>query len=351
MINSLYIKNFKSIDEYRFELGSLNLFVGPNSSGKSSAIQALLLVCDNARKDSVAHKMVCKHMQMPSFKELRNFVTNAKAYYVTVNDVEMTFTPADDSLTGTIVSQLKGFEPLDLNKLTRNVLYLPAARTSELSETRINQDPDSNVFGLFGEYIIDYFQNHKDDLIPDSVIKDRSSLTFSGQLNYWLKKLTGYTIHVQLDGAEYKVRYVGLGGKEIHPHHVGTGVSFITGMLIAGLASCIDGGLLIVENPEIHLHPAAQADIIDFLAMIAAAGSQVMVETHSDHLFNGARRLLRSKVMKEQAVRVFNFRHADNGTSVVKRIMLNQQGGIYNDEPGLFDQFDRDLAAILGDLA
>ena len=82
--------------------------------------------------------------------------------------------------------------------------------------------------------------------------------------------------------------------------------------------------------------------------MIADAGSQVMVETHSDHLFNGARRLLRSKVMKEQAVRVFNFRHADNGTSVVKRIMLNQQGGIYNDEPGLFDQFDRDLAAILG---
>ena len=67
MINSLYIKNFKLIDEYRFELGSLNLFVGPNSSGKSSAIQALLLVCDNARKDSVAHKMVCKHMQMPSF--------------------------------------------------------------------------------------------------------------------------------------------------------------------------------------------------------------------------------------------------------------------------------------------
>ena len=244
MINSLFIKDFKSIEEYRFELGALNLFVGPNSSGKSSAVQALLLVCDNAREDSTAHKLVCKHMKMPSFKEVRNFVTNAKAYSVAVNDVGMVFTPADDSLTGTMVSQSKGFETSDLNWFTGKVLYLPAARTSELSETRINQDPDSNGLGLFGEYVIDYFQNHKDSLIPDAVIKDRSSLTFSGQLNYWLKKLTGYSIHVQLDGAEYKVRYVGVGGKEIHPHHVGTGVSFITGVLIAGLASCITGGLL-----------------------------------------------------------------------------------------------------------
>lgn len=348
MINSLYIKNFKSIEEYRFELGTLNLFVGPNSSGKSSAIQALLLACDNALADSNEHKLVCKHLKTPSFKEVRNFVTNAKTFEVTVDDVEMSFTPADDFMTGTMVAQSKGFDAKELGMLTGKVLYLPAARTSELSETRINQDPDSNPLGLFGEFVIDYVQNHKDDLIPDAVIKDRSSLTFSGQLNYWLKKLTGYNIHVQLDGAEYKVRYIGVGGKEIHPHHVGTGVSFITGVLIAGLASCMDGGLLIVENPEIHLHPAAQADIIDFLAMIAGAGSQVMVETHSDHLFNGVRRLLRGKTMEEQMARVFNFRRADNGTSVIRTVKLNQYGGIDNDEPGLFDQFDRDLAAIIG---
>ena len=348
MINSLIIKDFKSIEEYRFELGTLNLFVGPNSSGKSSAIQALLLACDNARADGIGHKLVCKHTKTHSFKEVRNFVTNAKSFSVVVDDVEMCFTPADDFMTGTMVKQSEGFDDKKLNLLTEKVLYLPAARTSELSETRINQDSDSNAFGLFGEYVIDFFQNHKDDLIPDVVIKDRSSLTFSGQLNYWLKKLTGYSIQVQLDGAEYKVRYIGVGGKEIHPHHVGTGVSFITGVLIAGLASCKDGGLLIVENPEIHLHPAAQADIIDFLTMIACAGSQVMVETHSDHLFNGIRRLLRGKAIDEQAARVFNFRRADNGTSVIRSVKLNQFGGIDNDEPGLFDQFDRDLAAIIG---
>ena len=348
MINSLYIKDFKSIEAYLFELAALNLFVGPNSSGKSSAIQAFLLASDNARSDTAPHKLVCRHMKAPSFKEVRNFVTNAKAYTVKVDEVEMSFTPADDSLTGTTVSQSKGFETRNLNMLAGKVLYLPAARTSELSETRINQDSDSNVLGLFGEFVIDYYQNHKDELLPDAVIKDRSSLTFAGQLNYWLKKLTGYSIHVQLDGAEYKVRYVGVGGKEIHPHHVGTGVSFITGVLIAGLASCKDGGLLIVENPEIHLHPSAQADIIDFLAMVAGTGSQVFVETHSDHLFNGVRRLLREKALDEKMTKVFNFRRADNGTSVISTVLLNQYGGIVNDEPGLFDQFDRDLAAIIG---
>lgn len=348
MINNLYVKDFKSIEEYNFELRALNLFVGPNSAGKSSAIQALLLACDNARADVEVHKLVCKHTKTPSFKEVRNFVTNAKSYEVGVNGVKMMFFPADDFLTGTEVKQSDGFATQDLNYLTREVLYLPAARTSELSETGINQDPDSNALGLFGEYVIDYLQKHKDFILPDMVIKDRSIRTFSGQLNYWLKKLTGFGIHVQLDGAEYKVRYIGIGGKELHPHHVGTGVSFITGVLIAGLASCIEGGLLIVENPEIHLHPSAQADILDFMAMISKTGAQVMVETHSDHLFNGIRRLLRVGTVEEQAVRVFNFRRADNGTSVVSDVRLNQYGGIENDEPGLFDQFDRDLVAIIG---
>lgn len=348
MIDKLYIKDFKSIEQYQFDLKALNLLVGPNSSGKSSVIQALLLASDNARGDGNAHKMVCKHLNTPSFKEVRNFVTNAKSYSVGINGVEMTFTPADDFLTGTMVGQSEGFDGVALAYLTGKVLYLPASRTSELSETRINQDPESNALGLFGEYVIDYYQNHRDEVLPDVVIKDRSIRTLSGQLNYWLRKLTGYGIQVQLDGAEYKVRYIGVGGKEIHPHHVGTGVSFITGVLIAGLASCLDGGLLMVENPEIHLHPSAQADILDFLAMIALAGPQVMVETHSDHLFNGVRRLLRGGVVADGDVRVFNFRRADNGTSVISNVTLNQYGGIDNDEAGLFDQFDKDLEAIIG---
>lgn len=348
MIKDVYIKDFKSIEDYRFNLNALNLFVGPNSSGKSSAFQALLLASDNVRAGSETHKMVCKHMKTPSFNEIRNFVTNAKSYMVAIDGVEMSFLPADDYLTGTIVKQSKGFDEQEMNFLTGKVLYLPASRTSELSETRINQDPESNALGLMGEYVIDYFQNHKDDLLPENVIRDRSSLTFSGQLNYWLRKLTGYGIQVQLDGAEYKVRYIGVGNKELHPHHVGTGVSFITGVLIAGLASSIGDGLLLVENPEIHLHPSAQADILDFLCMIVAAGAQVMIETHSDHFFNGVRRLLRGGTLTEDNVSVFNFRRADNGTSVIKNVILNQYGGIENDEPGLFDQFDKDLQAIIG---
>lgn len=348
MISILNIKDFKSIEEYQFDLKALNVFVGPNSSGKSSAIQGLLLATDNARPNEEVHKMVCKHMKAPSFKDVRNFVTNAKSFIVSIDGVVMTFSPADDSFVGTVVNQTKGFGAEVLKTLTAKVLYLPAARTSELSETGINQDADNNALGLFGEYVIDYFQNHKDELLPDAVIKDRSSRTFSGQLNYWLKKLTGYGINVQLDGAEYKVRYIGVGGKDIHPHHVGTGVSFITGVLIAGLASIKDGGVLIVENPEIHLHPSAQANILDFLCMVAMAGAQVMIETHSDHLFNGLRRLLHGGHLKEKDISVFNFRRADNGTSVIKNVILNQFGGIENDEPGLFDQFDKDLQAIIG---
>ena len=53
--------------------------------------------------------------------------------------------------------------------------------------------------------------------------------------------------------------------------------------------------LWLIENPEVHLHPAGQAQMGQFLAEVAAAGVQVIVETHSDHVFNGIRRAVKSK--------------------------------------------------------
>jgi predicted ATPase len=46
--------------------------------------------------------------------------------------------------------------------------------------------------------------------------------------------------------------------------------------------TAIEGGLLIIENPEAHLHPAGQSEMGMFLARMAAAGLQILVETHSE---------------------------------------------------------------------
>lgn len=47
--------------------------------------------------------------------------------------------------------------------------------------------------------------------------------------------------------------------------------------------------LIIIENPEAHLHPYSQSMLGKFLALIAENGVQIVIETHSEHIIDGCR--------------------------------------------------------------
>lgn len=81
----------------------------------------------------------------------------------------------------------------------------------------------------------------------------------------------------------------GFGGEWTRPANTGFGLSSALPIIVAGLSTDA-GGTLLIENPEAHLHPAAQSRMGAFLALVAGAGVQVFVETHSDHILNGIRR-------------------------------------------------------------
>ena len=110
------------------------------------------------------------------------------------------------------------------------------------------------------------------------------------------------------------------------------------------------GGMVITENPEIHLHPKAQAELIDFMAKIAKAGVQIIIESHSDHLFNGIRRLISQEKLALSDVAVYNFRQDGNGLTHAEPVEFTPQGGIQSYIPGMFEQFDitepADMSAV-----
>ena len=70
---------------------------------------------------------------------------------------------------------------------------------------------------------------------------------------------------------------------------VGFGVSQLLPILLLGLRSDKSATLLL-EQPEIHLHPKLQANLADFLLTLTEQGRRVIVETHSDHFINRLRR-------------------------------------------------------------
>lgn len=62
--------------------------------------------------------------------------------------------------------------------------------------------------------------------------------------------------------------------------------------MISIIITCLGSekdSVIIIENPEIHLHPKAQSRLCDFLYFVSKAERQIFVETHSDHIFNGIR--------------------------------------------------------------
>ena len=130
------------------------------------------------------------------------------------------------------------------------------------------------------------------------------------------------------------------------PTNMGFGVSYALPIIVAGLL-IENGGLLIVENPEAHLHPAAQSRIGAFLARVAGDGVQVFVETHSDHVLNGIRRAVaQDALVPADQVLVHFFQDGGDDVAPVVPLALTQTGQLSAWPPGFFDQTQKDLAVL-----
>ncbi len=127
----------------------------------------------------------------------------------------------------------------------------------------------------------------------------------------------------------------------MRPSNVGFGLSYALPVVVGGLVASIDR-ILIVENPEAHLHPAGQSEIGRFLATIAASGVQTIVETHSDHVLNGIRHAIALGGALEPEDAVFHFLSSEDTVA----IDVDARGALSSWPAGFFDQGERDLTDL-----
>ena len=106
------------------------------------------------------------------------------------------------------------------------------------------------------------------------------------QVNYWLKSILNTTVETEdiADTNQVKARFKN-SSLSVRPKNIGSGISYITSILVICL-SAKKKQIVIIENPEIHLHPKAQSKLGEFLAFVASKGIQIIIETHNDHLIN-----------------------------------------------------------------
>jgi predicted ATPase len=353
MLEALYIQGFKCFDSIEITLRRINIFSGTNSSGKSSAIQAFLLLCNNTEKNS-SSPLNGMWLRLGTFDECRNHRINARTFRVGVvsgkESFQAEFSSVDDDRNDVAVSFINESDEIQnlLSLDKQHVYYLPANRIGPEDSYPKNFDR-VNYLGNKAEFIVDFLHKNRKKEVAPSLIADTASVTLEYQVNYWLGKLFGINNTIRDLGLSnsLSVELSHGNGKPVRPYHMGSGVSFAIGVLISCLSANPDD-IVVIENPEIHLHPKAQSDLTEFLCFAANAGVQVILETHSDHVFNGIRKSIVKKEIANTDVAVHFFQLDENSLSKNTLIDINEHGRVMTHAKGLFDQFDDDLDQILG---
>lgn len=106
------------------------------------------------------------------------------------------------------------------------------------------------------------------------------------------------------------------------------------------------GDLVIVENPEAHLHPKGQTRLAQLAARAAAAGIQVIIETHSDHFLDGVRIDIREGRLPHSDA-AFHYFARDGIKATVISPTIDTDGRLSEWPEGFFDQHDENLSKLL----
>ena len=173
-----------------------------------------------------------------------------------------------------------------------------------------------------------------------------------GEVEQWLSEWFG---HVRLRVEWFPNAVVssvsilqgGVKSEEVRPTNTGFGISYALPIVVAGLW-LNEGGTLIVDSPEAHLHPRVQSAIGRFVAHMAKSGVQVILETHSDHIVNGVR-LAVAKGLEGLASSDVCMYFFDRGATVVsvEKVQVKPSGAVAKWPKGFFDQIENDLRSIM----
>jgi hypothetical protein len=149
------------------------------------------------------------------------------------------------------------------------------------------------------------------------------------------------------EGDPFQIQ-VKLGGQAVNLIDVGYGVSQILPIVVDCLRG-VKGRTFLLQQPEVHLHPRAQAELGSFLGVLAKAQSKrFVIETHSDYLVDRIRMDIRDgKGLRPEDVSLLYFERS-NGSARIHRIELDRSGNLVNPPPGYRSFFLDEERRFLG---
>lgn len=349
MIQKLILKNFKCFSDSEIALNQMTILTGANAAGKSSIIQALLLAMSTLK---------CQDSSIDVSKSL-GIATGGPSSLIAqnrieLNDADFSIEIKDSSGSVIIDYNIDKFSLLKLhydifgNQISSGTYYLNAERIGPRISYSAGCDDDILNNGANAAYLIDS-ADLEDRKIADVLALNGKSSKFSIHVEEWMNAILGdvrITISTDYIKATSDIKFGNTNiDKEVLPTMTGFGISYILSIVTAGLwCSTLKNSVLIIENPEAHLHPFSQSQMGKFLQLLSFSGVQVIVETHSEHIIDGAR--IQAVYTKATDNLVVNYlSNSANGIEISK-ISVDKEGELSEWPAKFFDQKAIDLREL-----
>lgn len=384
MITNLHIKNFKCHEDTNLSLGNLTLLCGQNGVGKSSVNQSLLLLRQSYDKNMLPKALslnapLCYlgegkdviHRYPPQDVFDEAYPLQQFDFVLTINNLEYHWSfNTEDNLNSDFLpssfSPIVVFPYLDyadyrngnISLFNKNFQYISASRGIDYKRSDYEVEIQKKISVEEGkaELVAQFLHKYQNELVlPEILHSLEKDNTLLAQTTAWEREISkGIKVIPKNEGGTYTIRYSYEGlEQEFSAKNVGFGISYSLPVIVAILASKKDA-LLLIENPEAHLHPYGQAKLAELMCIAAQAGIQIIVETHSDHIVNGV--LVQCKRFEQESqginrenVKIHYFEKTEDNTACrATEVEVKKGGKIKNAPVGFFDQIEKDMQTIMG---
>ncbi len=388
----MFLEQFKCFGTLNLPLAPLTLLSGWNSSGKSSILQSMAILHQTSIESEWTKSLILNSstVSLGTVGDVVNKITGRKEFKIGlssdtfeciwtmgVDDRTSLSAPIrkvsykenndwkemliDDKDQNTVLRNLIPAKVFDTSENAKNfasivikLTYISANRIGPEETYDISTSEENRNVGAYGERTA-WFLHHFEDYEPLSeLIVPDFPPKLQRQTEAWMKKFfPGTSLIIEpVRGANLVTMGIRSNDStDFHrPQNIGYGVTHALPLIVACLGAS-QGALILVENPEGHLHPSGQADMGGFFAKCVAAGLQVIIETHSDHFLNGIRRAVKSDLIKPEDVAIHFFAQQEGEEEEIVRVTspsINNNGDLSEWPKGFFDQYDKDLAFLIG---